>query len=854
MTQNHEYPCATLLLTIVCFLEFALSLGAAAPETQPLKGEVLGANNTPIAGATCTLVGPGLPPEGRPRTTGERGGFEFTGLIPGSYDLTCAALGYEPFIQRNIAITEGAAPFLQVVLPLEIIVREKVEVKEKAPLVSLETTAPPEAPVTSAQLRTLPLAEKKFLAALPLVPGVIRTPDGKLNIKGVTESQGMLLIDSAETVDPVTGSFSIDIPLDAVESVEVQKTAYQAQYGRFTGGLTSVQTKAPLNTWHWELNDVLPSMRFRSGHIVGVEDDSPRLSFTGPIYKDKLNFAEYTRYDLNKQPVRGLPWPHNEIKKQGFESFTDLYYVISAQNLITGNLKFFPLREQYANVDSFIMQPASSDYAQSGFSFGATDRYLFTNGAVLTTLFQYTNFDSYAHGQGSQDMLLTPDNWEGNWFNAWTRAGREQQMLQNYQSGRKAWAGRHTLKVGGEYVHRSYDDLSKSHPVQLLRTDVSPAGSPPPPSSLAERITFQGAGVLNAEDTELAVFAQDHWAFNDHLSLDYGLRFSGQSLGAHTAFAPRLGLAYSPGRSSKTIIRSGIGLFYDRLPLLAGDFTQNLTRVVTYYDTQGNQIGSPFVLQNFYQEKVEHGVVVPSHNRLGSTPFNLTWNTELDQEIRPNLIARFNFLSSRSYEQFIVNPLYSSPGGPLLLLSNTGGSRYHEFESTLRFRFRENADFNFSFVQSLARGDLNTLSSVFVPFEQPVIRPNFFSTLPSNVPSRFVTWGRFKVPWKITASPVLDLHTGFPYSAVDVLQNYVGTPNSLRFPTHFSLDMQLSKDFRMLWIPWAKKHKFRGALQIFNITDHGNFRDVHNNVGSAYFGQFTGFLHRSYDVSFDVVY
>jgi hypothetical protein len=804
---------------------------------------VLGEKNVPIAGAVCTLTGPALPEGGRPRTTGENGGFEFTGLTPGSYDLACAALGYEPVIQKDIAIAEEEPPFIQVVLPSEVIVHENVEVKEKAPIVSLENTAPP-ATISSGQLRTLPLVEQKFLAALPLVPGVIRTPDGKISIKGVTENQGMLLIDSAETVDPVTGSFSIQVPIDAVESVEVQKTAYQAQYGRFTGGLTSVQTKAPLNKWNWELNDFLPSPRIKSGHWVGLEDDSPRLGFSGPILTDKLTFSQFFIYDINNQPVRGLAWPHNETKKEGFDSFTDLYYVSSSRNLVTTNLKVFPLRQQYANIDSFISQPASSDYAQSGFSIGATDRYMFSNGGVLTTLFQYTDFDSYAHGQGSEDMILTPDNWEGNFFNAWTRASTEQELLQNYQSGKKDWAGRHTLRAGGEIVHRSYNDRSKSHPVQLLRPD----------GSLAEEITFQGSGVLNAEDTEVATFAQDHWAFNDHIALDYGVRFSGQTLGAHAAFAPRLGLVYSPGRSAKTIIRSGIGLFYDRLPLLAGDFTQNLTRVVTYYDTLGSPLGPPIVLQNYYQEKKEHGVVVPSHNRLGSTPFNLTWNVELDQEIRPNLIARVNYLSSRSYEEFIINPLYNSPSGPLMLLSNIGGSRYHELEATLRFRAGERADFNISYVESLSRGDLNTLSAVFVPFEQPVIRPNFFSTLPSNVPNRMVIWGRLKVPWEITASPVLDLHTGFPYSAVDVLQNYVGTPNTLRFPTYFSLDLQLAKDFRMRMIPLAKNHKFRGALRVFNITDYGNYRDVHNNVASAYFGQYAGFLHRFFDVSLDVVY
>ena len=843
MPRNNACRCAVPILTIAILLEIALSLCAAMPPTQTLKGEVLGDKNAPIAGAACTLVGPGLPEEGRPQTTGENGAFEFTGLTSGSYDLTCAALGYEPLIQKDIVIAEGESPFVQVVLPREVVVRQKVEVKEKASAVSTETTAPP-ATISSGQLRTLPLVEQKFLAALPLVPGVIRTPDGKINIKGVTENQGMLLIDSAETVDPVTGSFSIQVPVDAVESVEVQKTAYQAQYGRFTGGLTSVQTKAPLNKWNWQLNDFLPAVRIKSGQIVGISDDSPRLGFTGPILSDKLSFSESFMYDINKQPVRGLAWPHNETKKEGFDSFTDLYYVSSPQNLVTANLKVFPMREQYANIDSFISQPASSDYAQSGFSIGATDRYMFSNGGVLTTLFQHTDFDSYAHGQGPQDMILTPDNWEGNFFNAWTRASTQQELLQNYQSGKKDWAGRHTLRVGGEFVHRSYSDLSKSHPVQLVRPD----------GSLAELITFQGTGVLKAEDTELAAFAQDHWAFSDHIALDYGVRFSGQTLGAHAAFAPRFGLVYSPGRNAKTIIRSGIGLFYDRLPLLAGDFTQNLTRVVTNYDTLGNPLGPPIVLRNFYEKKDEHGIVVPSNNRLDSTPFNLTWNVEMDQEIRPNVMARVNYLSSRSYEEFIVNPLYNAPGGPVMLLSNTGASRYHELETTLRVKARENADFNISYVYSLARGDLNTLSAVFVPFEQPVIRPNVFGALPSNVPNRLVTWGRFKVPWEITASPVLDLHTGFPYSAVDVLQNYVGTPNSLRFPSYFSLDLQLSKDFRMRWIPWAKNHKFRGALRIFNITNHGNFRDVHNNVTSAYFGQYAGLLHRFYDVSLDVVY
>jgi hypothetical protein len=213
-----------------------------SPGTQDLKGEVVNEKGQALAGAVCTLRGPVSPEQGLLNTTGEKGEFGFRGLVPGTYGLTCAAVTYQPVVQGGIEVTETQAPFVQVVLPAEIVIREKVEVRDTAPTVALETAAPP-ARLSAPQLRTLPLTEQQFKAALPLVPGVVRTPDGKMNIKGQVETQGMLLVDSAETVDPVTGSFAIEVPLDAVESLEVHKTAYLVEYGRFSGGLTSIQTQ-----------------------------------------------------------------------------------------------------------------------------------------------------------------------------------------------------------------------------------------------------------------------------------------------------------------------------------------------------------------------------------------------------------------------------------------------------------------------------------------------------------------------------------------------------------------------------------------------------------------------------------
>jgi hypothetical protein len=46
----------------------------------------------------------------------------------------------------------------------------------------------------------------------------------------------------------------------------------------------------------------------------------------------------------------------------------------------------------------------------------------------------------------------------------------------------------------------------------------------------------------------------------------------------------------------------------------------------------------------------------------------------------------------------------------------------------------------------------------------------------------------------------------------------------------------------------------RGSISIFNLTNHGNYRDVYNTVTSPYFGDYAGFLHRFYSLSLDIEY
>ncbi|MGH9430898.1 MAG: carboxypeptidase regulatory-like domain-containing protein [Terriglobia bacterium] len=816
---------------------------AGVPETLYVNGEVLNSQNQPIPGAVCTITGAMLPSAGLTATTGATGDFQFAFRSAGTYRLTCAAVGYKPVSKSDLQVQTGPPVSIQVVLPTEEILRQTVEVKAKAPAATQQSAAPP-AELTSQQLQALPLVEQKFKAALPLIPGVIRTPDGKINIKGTGEGQGLLLVDGAETVDPVTGAYSIEIPIDAVQSLEVYKSAYTAQYGRFSGGLATVETKPPSDQFHFELNDFVPTPRIKSGHIVGIADDEPRLYLTGPLVRGKLDFTESAEYDVNKQPVRGLAYPHNETDTYGFNSFTTFQYYFSANHFLTVNTDIFPKRQEFANINSLIPQSASSNYGQRGFSTGFIDHFMTASGGILTSLFQFTKFDSNAYGQGALDMLDTPNGWQGNFFNSFTRSTDQEEINEQYQLPRKSWLGAQQFIIGADYVRRAYNGTSASRPVLLTY----------PNGATSESIDFIGLGRLAANDIETAAFAQDHWVFNDNVALDAGLRFSTQTLGEPAAFAPRFGVVYTPGHSGKTIFRGGVGIFYDRLPLLAGDFTENPTRAITLFNPNGTTIGPPTVYQNAYLERLENGqLVVPSQNRLDSTPYNLTWNVEAERELKPNLILRLNYLYSHTVDEFIVNPVILGGPKPTLLLSNTGSSQYHEFESELHYQRSNKAEVNFAYVNSLARGDLNTLGEVYVPFEQPIIRPDSYGILPADVPNRFLTWGTFHFPLEFGAGPVLDIHTGFPWSATDVFGNYVGAPNSHRYSAFASLDLQLTKDFRISFIKKLSKHKYRLAFLVYNLTDHLNPRDVFYNTASPNFGHFVGFQHIFFDAYIDIL-
>lgn len=837
---------SSFVLLAACALSTAVALAQTAA-TGSASAEIRGTVSYVDTHGEATNLGnipvKLTPSQGDPLSTAtdNDGRFQFAGLSAGTYQLEVTITGFKPFA-ATVVLQSGESRVQDVGLEVTA-VTTSIDVRDQATEVAVQggdanTTLKEE------QFPALPMAQQKYTEALRLLPGVVRTLDGTLNIRGEVENQGMLLVDSAQMVDPVTGKFPAGIPLASIETLNVDETPYNAQYGGFSGGLSAIETKAPPSQWQYSLMDFVPGVRGKNGQVVGVSAETPRAFVGGPLIKDKVNISEAFDYTIKNQPVRGQPWPVNERRLRGFTSFTDVQAILSPKHLLTGNLTVFSDRTQFADISSLVPQTASSNSGAKGAFATLTDTSQFGFGAWTNT-FRYTRFDSNAYGQGELNLLMTPEGLGGNAFNRWTRTANQFEILPVVQLRRHRWFGSHDLTMGADVVHQYYDGTSHSNPIEILRED----------RSLAEQIAFEGSNALDGSETQVSEFVQDHWSPAERLSIDSGVRVTTQSDGRSAAFAPRLGLAYSLGGERKTVLRTGAGVFYDRVSLVAATFLQNPTRVETFYDQAGLISGGPVILQNAYLDLTGGTPVIRTSGNPGTSPRNITWNAEVDHELNSRASVKAGYLQSQTSSLFVVSPFAGSPDGSSILgLSHTGNSHYREFQASLHYRAGRRGDLNVTYLHSQAKGSLNTLSNIYVPFEQPVIRPKVNGYLESDIPNRLLSSGIFHLPGGFTISPVVDLHTGFRYSDVDVLDDYVGQPNAHRFPTYFSVDMKVYRDFKLpAFAGRLRDHRLRIGIYEMNVTNHMNPADVFNNVTSPVFGHFVGDQHRVNGMLIDIV-
>jgi outer membrane receptor protein involved in Fe transport len=639
--------------------------------------------------------------------------------------------------------------------------RDSVTVEERAEAVA----------ATREQVRSLPERVADVRGALPLIPGVVRTPEGKLQIAASPEYRSTFRVNSIDVTDPATGGFGATVPIDVVESVQVYKSPFLAEYGRFSAAVVAITTRRGGDQWHKELNDPTPEFRIRSGHLVGIRGFTPRFAATGPLLAGKLYFAGAGSFELRKRPVYPLPFPYNEEKSQRVNAYAQLDYIPRAGHLVTLSAHGVPQRVSFANLNFYTPQTAAASSRSHEYRATLSDR-LETRRGILESSLSVAEVRGRIWGQGNEPPDFTPTTTLGNYFMTRDRRARRAQWVE-------AWSrtiGRHSVKLGGSLARATLEGAGFAREVLVDGRPALPPRLEPP-----QRLT----------DWETGLYAQDGWEPIRSLRFDAGVRIDRQRLTGVTNVAPRLGAAWSPGESARTVVRGGIGWFYDRVPLsvLPGRFS----------------------------------------------PRSRTWSAGVDRRIRKAILLHAGYLHSDHSHLIVANPA----------LSGNGRAATRELELTAKFSWYEEQQWIVSYTHTRGRGNLSTFDRFLGDYPERFLRPDARAMLPGVIPHRFLTWGVFPLRYGLRFAPVVEWRNGFPYSALDARQQYAETPNARRLPPFFSLDARVSKDIA------RRGHKVRLAFSMFNVTDHANFDAVRLNVADPQFGETLGRRPRRFRVDFD---
>jgi TonB dependent receptor/Carboxypeptidase regulatory-like domain len=736
--------------------------------------------------------------------TDENGEYGFPRLAPGTYTAEATSPGL--VLRRTVEIAAG-----EVHLSLELKpqgVSTSVTVKPEAG--DMQNPAP-SGLVSDKTLRDAPNVNERFENSLPLVPGVVRGPDGHINLKGARNTQSGALVNSANVTDPVTGGPAINLPVDVVASVEVISNPYDPQYGKFTGAVSTAATKtSDYQAFHFSIQNFLPRLRDRDGTISGIGAATPRVTFTGPLLAKRLAVTQSFEYRYVRTPVNSLPPSERDTKLESFDSYTQVDFIASPKQTVTASIAVYPQKLDFLGLNTFTPQASTPNFHQRGYQAYLQHRYIFDDKSLLISQFSYKRFDADITAQSDDPYRLLADTTEGGFFNRQQRSTSRTSWQENYQFAPWHLAGSHQLTVGLDYEHSGYDGRQSFLPVEIDGAS----------GAAVERISFSSPVPYTVDQNETSWFAGDQWAISERLTLHFGVRFDNDTLTSSTHAAPRAGFLLAVTKDGKTLLKGGAGRFYDRVPLLVPIFPALPNRTVVVFGPAGVPTSSVL-----YENKIIGEI---------RNPRSTSWSLELDRQIRPDLWLRIAYEQRNTTENFVVSPVTSGPAA-MLGIANSGSDSYREFQVAARYRIARGV-VNASYVRSRAFGDLNDVNQFFGNLAQPVIQPDARGRLAFDAPNRFLVWGTLDGPWKLTVVPVYDVHTGFPYSVMNEFREYVGPRNVERFPRFSSFDVQVT---RPLTLHFAQKHlRARAGVGVFNLFNHFNPRDVQNNIASARFGGF----------------
>lgn len=598
-----------ILVTLVAFPAVPLLAQAGRAE---ISGTVFDQAKAVLPGVTVTVTNEATGIE-RTVVTEADGHFFIPTLTPGTYTVTVELSGFQKQTQTGLPLAVGQELTLNFTLALAG-VQEQVTVTGESPVV--ETTASKVGSnISNQEIDNLPSQGRSQLALMQLIPGL--TPSlapgtfegGQFNANGRDTGSNLFLIDGVyDNDDRLGGSQGTQarVTLDSMAEFQVLTHQYTAEYGGASGVVVNAVTKSGGNRMsgraflYYQDNSLDATDYFLKQRGEESSDYGSKVfggNLGGPIVKNKVFWFFNVERSLQKEaqnlnfPAQAAPLAvsySDTMDITATNTFLRLDYQLSASHA----LSFRWVREAALtvgeNLEANLSTPDNvfieNDAGDQIFNVNwttvlgdrATNEFKVTH--VRENLLQGNSvyFDdnySFIELNGRDQFDIGSQNAHPDWVGG-PRASHGSARIRSFVVDdaftfvKSEWAGDHTFKAGWAYSRNlarpqivGAND-NGSFGFQASNLPFNPANPFTYPTRFQIRL---GEIYFPLTDWRTNVYVQDKWQAARKLTLNIGLRYDYQDMTPKTknALAPRFGVAYDLMGDGKTLLRGGVGKFYE---------------------------------------------------------------------------------------------------------------------------------------------------------------------------------------------------------------------------------------------------------------------------------------------------
>lgn len=205
-----------------------------------LQGKVTDAENgDPMISATIQLYKEGVFIQGT--IADFDGNYFFSNIDPGTYDIQADFTGYPPVKLTGIPIKAGQTNNVDIELSPGVNLEVVTVTAYTVPLIEIDKTTSGQT-LTSDQIRNLPTRNINQIASV--AAGVSSADEGgAINIRGSRADATDYYVDGVRVS-------ATSIPDSEIEQLQVITGGVEARYGDVTGGIISITTKGPSNSFN----------------------------------------------------------------------------------------------------------------------------------------------------------------------------------------------------------------------------------------------------------------------------------------------------------------------------------------------------------------------------------------------------------------------------------------------------------------------------------------------------------------------------------------------------------------------------------------------------------------------------